>query len=66
VDLVDEWVDSAFCITLFCMDEQHETRGIDLIAAAFARMPAHDYCVLALPHKSAEMALLSVCTGPAL
>ena len=53
------WSPSVFCITLFCMDEQYEVRGLDLVAAAFAMQPDHDYCVLALPPQSTEMSLLS-------
>lgn len=50
--------DNAFCITLFCVDEPMEARSWKVIAEAFALYPDRDYCLLTLPHISAEFPLL--------
>lgn len=59
MEIVEEWLDSTFCITLFCMDELYETQGVTLLAGAFELMKGRDFCLLTLPHASAEIPLLT-------
>ena len=55
---VRTWVDSAFAITLFAMDEEHETRSLDLLYEAFRQFPLRDYCIITIPASVAEFPLL--------
>ena len=44
--------DNVFCITLFCLDAQYESRSLDILRAVFDLYPDRNYCVLTLPHTS--------------
>lgn len=56
------WLPNAFAITLFCLDESAESRAIDLLRPAFALFPGLEYCIVTLPHVTAEFGLLSLFT----
>ncbi|XP_063727763.1 cilia- and flagella-associated protein 61-like isoform X1 [Symsagittifera roscoffensis] len=49
---------NCFCIQLFCMREELETRSGDFLASAFQCYPDRDYCVLTVPHLVPEFMLL--------
>ena len=50
---------NAFAVTLFCLDEVHDSRACDFLEHAFAQFPERDYCLLTLPPTSPESVLLS-------
>lgn len=58
IEYIDEWYDSALCICLFCVDEQLETRAVDLVQAVFSVFSDKDYCILTIPHTAQELPLL--------
>lgn len=51
--------DNCFSITLFCLDEGFDARGIDFLASAFDLYPDREYCLVTLPHTSEESQLLT-------
>jgi len=53
---------NAFCVSVFCMDDSFESRSADFLTAAFAAFPDRQYCVLTLPHTTAEFSLVNAFT----
>ncbi|XP_010140683.1 PREDICTED: uncharacterized protein C20orf26 homolog, partial [Buceros rhinoceros silvestris] len=49
---------NAFCIRLFCIDEEHETRSLDLLHYVFQLFPDKDFCVILVPHQAPEFYLI--------
>ncbi|NXA07803.1 CFA61 protein, partial [Sapayoa aenigma] len=49
---------NAFCIRLFCIDEEYETRSLDFLHYAFEVFPDKDFCVLLVPHRVPEFHLM--------
>ena len=49
---------NCFCIQLFCIKEELETRSLDFMASAFQCYPDRDFCILTVPHMVPEFALL--------
>ncbi|XP_047429100.1 cilia- and flagella-associated protein 61 [Mugil cephalus] len=49
---------SMFCIQLFVMDKNHETRSVDVIPYIFKRFPDRDVCIISVPTLSPEFPLL--------
>jgi len=49
---------NAFCIQLFCIEEQHETRSIDFLPKMFKLFPDKEYAIISLPHLVPEFPLL--------
>ncbi|NXN94399.1 CFA61 protein, partial [Rhinopomastus cyanomelas] len=50
---------NAFCIRLFFVDEEHETRqSLDVLHHAFQLFPDKDFCVILVPHHVPEFHLL--------
>ncbi|XP_071962157.1 cilia- and flagella-associated protein 61-like [Antedon mediterranea] len=49
---------NAFCIQLFCIDEQYEMRSLDFLPLAFSLFPDKDFCVITVPHLVPEFPLL--------
>ncbi|KFQ26969.1 Uncharacterized protein C20orf26, partial [Merops nubicus] len=45
---------NAFCIRLFCIDEEHETRSLDFLHYVFKLFPDRDFCVILVPHDVPE------------
>lgn len=51
--------DNCFSITIFCLDEGFEARGINFLQPAFDLFPDREYCLLTLPHTAEESQLLT-------
>ncbi|XP_063155997.1 cilia- and flagella-associated protein 61 [Candoia aspera] len=49
---------NAFCIQLFCIDEQHETRSLDFLNFVFELFPDKDFCIITVPHMVPEFHLI--------
>ncbi|XP_060547144.1 cilia- and flagella-associated protein 61 [Pantherophis guttatus] len=49
---------NAFCIQLFCIDEQHETRSLDFLHFVFELFPDKDFCIITVPHMVPEFHLI--------
>ncbi|XP_078505462.1 cilia- and flagella-associated protein 61 isoform X2 [Lissotriton helveticus] len=49
---------SAFCIQLFCIDEEHETRSLDFLNHVFNLFPEKDFCIITVPQLVPEFLLL--------
>ncbi|NXO60101.1 CFA61 protein, partial [Aramus guarauna] len=49
---------NAFCISLFCIDEKHETRSLDFLHYVFRLFPDKDFCVILVPHHIPEFHLI--------
>ncbi|XP_025915985.1 cilia- and flagella-associated protein 61 [Apteryx rowi] len=49
---------NAFCIRLFCIDEKHETRSLDLLHYVFQLFPDKDFCIIVVPHLAPEFHLI--------
>ncbi|XP_010075991.1 PREDICTED: uncharacterized protein C20orf26 homolog, partial [Pterocles gutturalis] len=49
---------NAFCIRLFCIDEQYETRSLDFLRYVFKLFPDKDFCVILVPHHVPEFHLI--------
>ncbi|KAM6455925.1 cilia- and flagella-associated protein 61 [Liasis olivaceus] len=49
---------NAFCIQLFCIDEQHETRSLDFLNFVFNLFPDKDICIITVPHMVPEFHLI--------
>ncbi|XP_064001773.1 cilia- and flagella-associated protein 61 isoform X2 [Pogoniulus pusillus] len=49
---------NAFCIQLFCIDEEHETRSLDFLHYVFKLFPDKDFCVILVPHHVPESYLI--------
>ncbi|XP_054840363.1 cilia- and flagella-associated protein 61 [Eublepharis macularius] len=49
---------SAFCIQLFCIEEQHETRSLDFLTFVFKLFPDRDFCIITVPHMVPEFYLI--------
>ncbi|XP_058034308.1 cilia- and flagella-associated protein 61 [Ahaetulla prasina] len=49
---------NAFCIQLFCIDEQHETRSLDFLHFVFELFPEKDFCIITVPHMVPEFHLI--------
>lgn len=49
---------NAFCITLFCLEENFQCRSRDFLQSAFELFEDRDYCILTLPYSAPESALL--------
>lgn len=58
-DSKDPWAANAVAITLFCLDEAFEARGIDMLGPALAHFPSRDYALITLPRTSVEHPLLA-------
>lgn len=50
---------SAFCVSVFCVDEAFESRSCDFLSACFALFPEKEYVIVTLPHTAAEFPLLN-------
>ncbi|GAX75485.1 hypothetical protein CEUSTIGMA_g2928.t1 [Chlamydomonas eustigma] len=48
-----------FAITMLCVEEPYELQAMELLNHAFEAFSEKDYCVVTLPHDSAEPGLLS-------
>ncbi|XP_058419300.1 cilia- and flagella-associated protein 61 [Diceros bicornis minor] len=48
----------AFCIQLFCIDEKHEARSLDLMNFVFSLFPDKNFCIISLPHLTPEFVLI--------
>eukprot|EP01135_Chromosphaera_perkinsii_P005016 Nk52_evm14s310 gene=Nk52_evmTU14s310 len=55
---VEEWVENAFSICLFCMDEAYESRSMDFLEKAFECFPDKEYCVITIPFTTPSFPLL--------
>eukprot|EP00002_Diphylleia_rotans_P023592 TRINITY_DN4643_c0_g2_i2.p1 TRINITY_DN4643_c0_g2~~TRINITY_DN4643_c0_g2_i2.p1 ORF type:complete len:782 (-),score=162.13 TRINITY_DN4643_c0_g2_i2:1542-3887(-) len=53
---------NTFCVNLFCLDEEHESRAFEFLKAAFDMFPDRNYCILTLPHTVPEFPLLNYFT----
>ncbi|NXX77257.1 CFA61 protein, partial [Urocolius indicus] len=49
---------NAFCIRLFCIDEEHETGSLDFLHYVFQLFPDKDFCVILVPHHVPEFYLI--------
>ncbi|XP_060109765.1 cilia- and flagella-associated protein 61 [Heteronotia binoei] len=49
---------NAFCIQLFCISEQHETRSLDFLKFVFKLFPDRDFCIISVPHMVPEFYLI--------
>jgi hypothetical protein len=49
---------NAFSITLFCLAHVHETRYVDLLAAAFEAFPDREYAIITQPFTAPDLPLL--------
>ncbi|XP_077166454.1 cilia- and flagella-associated protein 61 isoform X2 [Paroedura picta] len=49
---------NAFCIQLFCINEQHETRSLDFLKFVFKLFPDRDFCIISVPHMVPEFYLI--------
>ncbi|XP_049630284.1 cilia- and flagella-associated protein 61 [Suncus etruscus] len=49
---------SAFCIQLFCIDEQYEARSLDFMDFVFSLFPNKNFCIISLPHMTPEFPLI--------
>lgn len=49
---------NAFSVTLFCLAHVHETRFVDLLAAAFEAFPDREYAVITQPFSAPDLPLL--------
>ncbi|XP_069464175.1 cilia- and flagella-associated protein 61 [Ambystoma mexicanum] len=49
---------SAFCIQLFCIDQEHETRSQDFLHFVFNLFPDKDFCIVTVPQLVPEFHLL--------
>ncbi|XP_010189864.1 PREDICTED: uncharacterized protein C20orf26-like [Mesitornis unicolor] len=49
---------NAFCIRLFCIDEDHEARSLDFLPYVFKLFPDRDFCVILVPHHVPEFHLI--------
>jgi len=49
---------NAFAITLFCLDQEYESRSVDFLPHAFKLFKDRDYCILTIPSNSRETPLL--------
>ncbi|XP_055977413.1 cilia- and flagella-associated protein 61 [Sorex fumeus] len=49
---------SAFCIQLFCVDENYEARSLDFMDFVFSLFPNKNFCVISLPHMTPEFVLI--------
>ena len=49
---------NCFCIQLFCIEDEFETRSLDFLASAFECYPDRDYCIVTVPHMVPEFTLL--------
>ncbi|XP_015261483.1 PREDICTED: cilia- and flagella-associated protein 61 [Gekko japonicus] len=49
---------NAFCIQLFCIKEQHETRSLDFLKFVFKLFPDRDFCIISVPHMVPEFYLI--------
>ncbi|XP_073930342.1 cilia- and flagella-associated protein 61 isoform X1 [Castor canadensis] len=49
---------TAFCIQLFCIDENYEARSLDFMSFVFNLFPDKNFCMISLPHLTPEFALI--------
>ncbi|KAM8945471.1 cilia- and flagella-associated protein 61 [Pelodytes ibericus] len=49
---------TAFCIQLFCIDDNHQSRSLDFLNFAFKLFPDKDFCIITVPHLTPEFPLL--------
>ncbi|NXG72439.1 CFA61 protein, partial [Baryphthengus martii] len=49
---------NAFCIRLFCIDKEHETRSLDFLPYIFKLFPDRDFSVTLVPHHVPEFPLI--------
>ncbi|XP_063299787.1 cilia- and flagella-associated protein 61 [Pelobates fuscus] len=49
---------TAFCIQLFCIDEEHQSRSIDFLNYAFKLFPDKDFCIITVPTLTPEFPLI--------
>lgn len=49
---------NAFSVTLFCLANIHETRFVDLLAAAFESFPDREYAIITQPFTAPDLPLL--------
>ncbi|NXM65433.1 CFA61 protein, partial [Serilophus lunatus] len=49
---------NAFCIRLFFIDEEYESRSLDFLQYAFGVFPDKDFCVLVVPPEVPELPLV--------
>lgn len=62
VQLLEQGVSTAFAITLLCVDAEYEHQSHEFLDHAFNAFQSKSYCVLTLPHTSAEPPLTEVLT----
>ncbi|CAL8321359.1 unnamed protein product [Boreogadus saida] len=49
---------NVFCVQMFVMDKEHETRSLDFLPYVFKLFPDRDLCVIAVPRRAPEGPLL--------
>uniref|UniRef100_A0A4W3K2E6 Uncharacterized protein n=1 Tax=Callorhinchus milii TaxID=7868 RepID=A0A4W3K2E6_CALMI len=49
---------NVFCIQLFCINDEYESRSQDFLPYIFDLYPDRDYCVITVPHVVPEFPLL--------
>ncbi|XP_066929118.1 cilia- and flagella-associated protein 61-like [Clytia hemisphaerica] len=53
-------VESVFCVQLFCIDDQYESRSGDFLSKTFELFKGKEFVVLTLPHTVPEFPLLQM------
>ncbi|KAL2917552.1 hypothetical protein HK105_202835 [Polyrhizophydium stewartii] len=49
---------NAFCINMFCIENQFAHQAVDFVRAAFQMFKARDYCLISLPHGTPQIRML--------
>jgi hypothetical protein len=56
---LEKHTDNCFSVTLFCLHEGFDARGVDFLDAAFQLYGDREYCLLTVPHTAEESQLLT-------